>query len=118
MGSPVLKSDEIRALLARNFRAMRSSRQWSENQVARRSQVSQKQVNNIGAERTGCGIDALDAVARALGCESWQLLLPDFDKVADSHVRAARFVHSYLQLGRKEQEAAETIVFGLAKKRA
>jgi hypothetical protein len=113
MGSPVLKSDEIRALLARNFRAMRTARRWSENQVSRRSNVSQKQINNIGAERTGCGIDALDSVAGALGCEPWQLLLPGFDENVEMHARMARFIHCYLQLGRKEQEAVETLVFSM-----
>jgi DNA-binding Xre family transcriptional regulator len=116
VGSALLKSEKIRAVLARNMRAMLATQRWSENELARRSKVSQKQINNIAMERTGCGIDALDAIANAFACEPWQLLLADFHRISDVPARSARVVHSYVGMPRADQEAAERLIFGLAKK--
>lgn len=100
MGSPVLKSDKARALLAKNVRAMLATLQWSENELARRSNVSQKQVNNVCMARTGCGIDALDAMAKAMAVESWQLLVPGFHLHTDVAARTARLMMECLESAR------------------
>lgn len=102
MGSPVLKSEKTRQLLAKNLRAMLVTLQWSENELARRSNVSQKQVNNIAAARTGCGIDALEAIAKAMAIEPWQLLVPNFHLFTDVASRTARIMSlclSHARLG-------------------
>lgn len=101
MGSPTLKSEKLRALLARNVRAMLYTLQWSENELARRSGVSQKQVNNICMARTGCGIDALDAIARAMAVEPWQVLAPGFHLYTDVPARTARLFNAALESARK-----------------
>lgn len=104
MGSPILKSDKIRALLAKNVRGMLATMQWSENELARRSNVSQKQVNNVTMARTGCGIDALDAMAKAFAVETWQLLSPHLMKWGDAPARGSRAYAMFASLTREQQD--------------
>jgi len=106
MGSPTLKSDKTRALLAKNLRAMLVTLQWSENELARRSNVSQKQINNITSQRTGCGIDALEAMAKAMAIEPWQLLVPNFHLYTDVASRTARIISLCLNQARLGDTAA------------
>lgn len=116
MGSPVLKSELTRKLLARNLRAMLHTLQWSENELSRRSNVSQKQVNNIAAARTGCGIDALDALAKAMAIESWQLLVPGFYTRTEIASRTARLMNAYLAAAREGREGFDEILKELTRR--
>lgn len=108
MGSPILKSEAARKLLAKNIRAMLQTLQWSENELSRRSTVSQKQVNNISMARTGCGIDALDAIARAMAIEAWQLLVPGLRPEIAS--RTARLMNTYLHAAREGREDFDAVL--------
>ena len=99
MGSPNLKSAVIRHTLARNLRALPADQKLSENQLAQMSGVNQKQINNITNERTGCGIDALDAIGRALQVPAWVLLVPQLHLATASLGEIERGVKS-LTLGR------------------
>lgn len=74
MGSP-LRDEKVRKILARNVKAFLAFQEVSENALATRCKLSQKQINNITNARTGCGIDALAEMARAFGCEPWVLLV-------------------------------------------
>lgn len=112
MGSPTLRSNRLRQLLSANVRSLLEEHEWSENELARRSGVSQKQVNNISVARTGCGIDALDYLAKALKVESWQLLLPGLGKVRGNTSRPARILHAYVAMGRAEQDSLARHVLG------
>lgn len=110
MGSSVLKSEKIRAVLAKNVRALLEQHQWSENELARRCGVSQKQVNNITMHRTGCGIDALDSIAHSFAIEPWQLLVPGTAKEDDMPQRTGRFLASYFKAAPKDRAAAEHLL--------
>ncbi len=80
MGSPIIHVPEVRATLARNVRSCLEVLEWSQSELARRSGVSQKQVNNIVRERNGCGVEALHELGRALGVPYWLLLMPDLGR--------------------------------------
>jgi transcriptional regulator with XRE-family HTH domain len=67
----------VRATLAANIKACLEHLEWSESELARRSGVSQKQVNNIVRERNGCSVEALHELGRALGVPYWLLLIPN-----------------------------------------
>lgn len=116
MGSPSLKSKELRHSLAKNVRAMLETLQWSENELARRSAVSQKQINNVTQTRTGCGIDALDAIARAMAVEPWQLLQSDFHRFTDIAARHARVVRTFKDLPEEARAEIERALFAATKK--
>jgi transcriptional regulator with XRE-family HTH domain len=90
MGSPTLRSETARRTVARNVRALLAAREWSENELARRSGVSQKQVNNITHARTGCGIDALDAIARTFNTAPWVLLVPEVADLGERYADVER----------------------------
>jgi transcriptional regulator with XRE-family HTH domain len=76
MGSPNIQSAAVRQTLSVNVRACLLERRWSESELARRSGVSQKQINNIVRQRTGCGVELLHELGRALGVPYWLLLVP------------------------------------------
>ena len=91
MGSPTLKSDALRRILRENVKSLLVKMDMSENQLAIRSNVSQKQINNLTNGRTGCGIDAVAAIAKALHVEPWELLKPKFGNhyVVNNHPNVA-----------------------------
>jgi len=76
MGSPNIHVPAVRAILAENIRTYLDEIQWSESELARRSGVSQKQVNNIVRRRNGCSVEALHEIGAALRVPYWLLLMP------------------------------------------
>jgi len=110
MGSPSLYDEQARALLSRNIVAPLEDPGISQNELARRSNVSQKQVNNIVQERTGCGIDALSAIAKVALVEPWLLLLPEFSEVVHDRRRFTRAVHGLAALGDDKRIAIEVML--------
>jgi len=116
VGSPVLKGEKIRALLARNINAMLETLQWSENELARRSNVSQKQVNNICAARTGCGIDARDAIATAMAVQPWQLIVTGLHLHTEVPTRMSRLLSLCTTASREDATKIETLLKDHARK--
>ena len=80
MGSPIISVPAVRAMLADNVRRCLDEREWSESELARRSGVSQKQVNNIVRRRNGCSVEALHEIGRALRVPYWLLLMPEMGR--------------------------------------
>lgn len=80
MGSPNISVPSVRATLAANVRACLEQLEWSESELARRSGVSQKQVNNIVRRRNGCSVEALHELGQALGLPFWLLLMPNLGR--------------------------------------
>ena len=87
MGSPFISVPTVRATLAANVKSCLKHLEWSESELARRSGVSQKQVNNIVRRRNGCGVEALHEIGVALGVPFWLLLVPNLGRtVADGQM--------------------------------
>ena len=80
MGSPYIHVLEVRETLARNIQTCLHVLEWSESELARRSGVSQKQVNNIVRERNGCSVEALHEIGVALRIPFWLLLVPNMGR--------------------------------------
>jgi hypothetical protein len=108
MGSPV-HHDKIRRTLARNLKHHLAMHELSENGLAQKIKISQKQVNNITNSRTGCGIDALQEIANVLGIEPWMLLIDNGDKVIKP-ARFGRVVGTYLQATDDDRDLIEALV--------
>lgn len=75
MGSPNIIDRGVRHLVAQNIRHYLRQNEWSEAELARRSGVSQKQVNNIVRQRYGCSVEALFIIARAFRVPAYQLII-------------------------------------------
>lgn len=110
MGSPTLKSDRIRAQLSHNIKALLEHMQISENELAKRSGVSQKQVNNIVQRRTGCGVDALEAIAEAGRLRPYMLLHPHFDDILQNAARYQRLVDAYHTISPSKRELVDALL--------
>jgi transcriptional regulator with XRE-family HTH domain len=79
---------ELRQRLAANLRAALAEVGWSQNELARRSGVSQKQVNNTCRATTATSADIVEALARPLGFPGALLLLEPFAAAAPETRRA------------------------------
>ena len=96
MGSPTIHDPMVRHVLGQNVRAELNRREWSESELARRSGVSQKQVNNIVRERNGCSVEALHYIGRALGVPAWWLVLYGAAMSEALPLRAERLLMAYM----------------------
>lgn len=95
MGAAHVKKDGIRELLSRNLRALLAEAQLSENALAQKSGVSQRHVNNVTRQVGGCGVDALSAMADALGVPAWQMLVPGMGAIYDEGRRLETIVQAF-----------------------
>jgi transcriptional regulator with XRE-family HTH domain len=80
-------SPAMRRALARNLRSHLLRLEWSENELARRSGVSQKHINNMTNQRTTSSVEVVDAIARAIRLPPWMLLVEGFDDLAEDQAR-------------------------------
>jgi transcriptional regulator with XRE-family HTH domain len=110
MGSPVINDPVTRHTLAQNLRAELNKREWSEAELARRTGISQKQINNIIRERNGCSIEALVHIGRALQMPHWWLTMPGATESAALPNRAERLMHAYASSAGKERAALDKIL--------
>ena len=74
-------------VLSENLRTLMRDRQWSGNEVARRSKelatkpgesIDAKTVNNMRNGSVAASLDSLHIVARVFGLQAYELLIPDF----------------------------------------
>ena len=101
--------EHLRKTLAKNVRAFLVSLEISENALAQRCKLSQKQINNITRARTGCGIDAISELAGVFGCEPWMLLLDRFDKHVSRNRRLGRLVKRYMDAPEADQDLVDAL---------
>lgn len=112
MGSPI-HHEYIRKSLAKNVRAYLARMEISENALAQKCKLSQKQVNNITNARTGCGIDALVEMSGIFGCEPWMLLVDDGDKVLNPR-RLDRIVRAYVGAREDDKDLLEAMALKIS----
>lgn len=72
---------------------------YSEAEVARRSGVASKTVNNMRRARTKATIENADKVARVFGLSGWQLILPGFPQELLGDKGLASTIENYSQSG-------------------
>jgi transcriptional regulator with XRE-family HTH domain len=74
-----------RDTIADNLRALLDLREWSEHQLAHKSHVAQKTINNILHRRSACSVETAEALAQAFNLAGWHLLIPGLAKeIGDS----------------------------------
>lgn len=66
-------------ILADNLKTLMSKKKISQTDVSNASAIAQTQVSRILREKLETGINKLFNLAKALGIEPWQLLVPDLD---------------------------------------
>lgn len=103
------QDERARRILSRNVRAFLAAMEISENALAQKCKISQKQVNNITQGRTGCGIDALAEIARVFDCQPWMLLVDGLHSSVNRHRRLARVVDRYVSATDGDQELIDAV---------
>jgi transcriptional regulator with XRE-family HTH domain len=74
---PMSNNKPTRESLARNIRYLMKRAEWSESELARRSGVSQKSINNILNLVHSPKLETVDAIAEAFGLTGWHLIMPN-----------------------------------------
>lgn len=96
MGSPVINNPKARHQLAVSVRTMLRNLEWSETELARRSGVSQKHINNITREKLGCSVEGLYEIAKAFNMPAWQMLIWGRSSSDASAQKLEKLVVTYL----------------------
>lgn len=71
-----LHKNDTRRTVATNLRALLDLREWSEHDLAKKSGVAQKTINNILNMRTAATIETAQSLATPFGLTNWHLLIP------------------------------------------
>lgn len=90
--------------LARNLRYLLDSRDWTEKDLAIKSGVAQKTVNNALHQRTATSIDNADRMGRAFGLDGWQMIKPGLIREIEAGGAIDQVVSLYLESGSEGQE--------------
>jgi transcriptional regulator with XRE-family HTH domain len=73
-----MKKTTSRQILADNLERLKKERGFSSyNQIAKRAKVGQSHVSRLVLLKSAATIDMLDALADALGVQTWELLTDD-----------------------------------------
>lgn len=100
--------------LAVNLRFLMSLHGWSEPELARRSGVAQKTINNILHKVYRAKIETADQLAKAFGLEGWHLILPNLIQDIQSGSTITRLIAAYLE----SPEDGQKIILGIAEREA
>ena len=103
MGSPNISDPVLRHTVAQNLRAVLNRREWSESELARRTGISQKQINNIVRERYGCSVEAMHTIGRALDIPFWLLTMSGSSESDVLPTRVERLAYAYLSCNERER---------------
>jgi transcriptional regulator with XRE-family HTH domain len=70
-----LEETKVIDLVSANVRRLMKAMDWSEHDLARKSGVSQKAINNLLNKTTGYTITTAEKLAKPFGLTGWQLMI-------------------------------------------
>ena len=109
MGSKAITNKKLRHLFAQNLRAYLAQNEWGEHELARRSGISQKQVNNLARERNGCTLEGAELIAKTFNMPLWQLLVWGRSASSATPEALQRIVVAYLNSSAEERKVFDTL---------
>lgn len=101
--------DSTSATLAAGLNYLMEKYGYSEAEVARRSGVASKTVNNMRRARTKATIENADKVAKVFGLSGWQLILPGFPQELLGDKGLASTIKNYSESGPDGRDAIARI---------
>lgn len=87
-----------------NLRKLMDGMDWSEHDLSKRSGVSQKAINNLLNETTGCRITTAEKLAQPFGLTGWQLMLEDVPTDAAFASTLTQVVYKLMRTDQKGRE--------------
>lgn len=70
------KGPDLKAVVAENVKRLKDYRKKTQGQIAKDAGVSQSSVGRVLAGAVAADLDTLSGIAKALGVQAWQLLIP------------------------------------------
>lgn len=87
-----------------NVRRLMTAMDWSEHDLAKKSGVSQKAINNLLNQATGCTITTAEKLARPFGLSGWQLMIEDIPADHAFSSTLTEVVRKFLRADEKGRE--------------
>lgn len=87
-----------------NVRRLMEAMDWSEHDLAKKSGVSQKAINNLLNKTTGCTITTAEKLARPFGLTGWQLMLNELPADAAFANSLTQLVARFLKADQKGRD--------------
>lgn len=99
-----------RAVIARNVKALRTARNWSQTRLAERAGIAQTAISYIEREDgKSPAVDTLEAVASALRVPTWTLMLPDMPPAMATTAALDKLVHTYTHVSDEGRATIDAI---------
>jgi len=102
-------------VIALTVKKLREFRHLTQVQLAEKSGVSQTMISAIERCTTSPGADTLQAIAKALGVEVWQLQIEGIDKDLLYSETLPQLVYIYRDLAPPDRQALDAIAKRLAR---
>lgn len=87
-----------------NVRRLMDAMDWSEHDLSKRSGVSQKAINNLLNQTTGCTITTAEKLARPFGLTGWQLMLEEIPPDGAFSTTLTQIVTKFLRADKKGRD--------------
>lgn len=82
---------------------------WTQQELARRSGVSQRMISGILREEMGCSIETAQALGEAFGLTGWQMIVPDLSDDLESAPGLTTIIKGYTATDRAGRELMEQL---------
>lgn len=109
-----VKRPSTRETLAKNLRTLLDITGWTQDELARRSGVSQRMISSILNLQTGCSVETADALAAAFGLTGWHLIMPNLTK----DLLASKAVQTLLECYLSASDEGRTLIDAIATREA
>jgi transcriptional regulator with XRE-family HTH domain len=109
------KQKDVGEIIAATIKRVRKARGYSQEVLAERSGLSQTMISAIELRRTSPAADTLQAIAKALNVEAWQLQIDGMDDDLLFTETLPNFVYHYRDMSPADREALEVLARRLAR---
>jgi transcriptional regulator with XRE-family HTH domain len=114
--SPVAgKPKDVGEIIAATIKRVRKARGYTQESLGERSGLSQTMISAIERRTTSPAADTLQAIAKALGVEAWQLQIDGMDDNLLFTETLPNFVYHYRDMSPADRQALEILAARLAR---
>ena len=109
------KQKDVGEVIAATIKRLRRARGFTQNTLGERAGLSQTMISAIERRATSPAADTLQAIAKALGAEAWQLQIDGMDDDLLFTQTLPNFVYHYRDMSPADREALEVLAARLAR---
>ena len=103
--------------IAQNLRRLMEHHQDTQHSLAAKSGISQRTIGNIlnPGDEKACGVDAIEAIAKAYNIPAWKFLLPNAPIVLLKDHTLENFIENYILFDDQTKRSVDEQINNLAR---